>query len=149
MTIEFTLEVHNKNNNLTPDIILNFFHEKFHLEKNKLSGILSGRGHIINSFLDDDIYSESSFGSQFSDLIVSFTIDKFDDHNIGIENMIKAVFSLMQKLKEDMILLFNDEEIILKRTSGELVLNSDTDFWDTYNLSITDISYKKESLEMP
>ena len=148
MTIEFTLEIHNKDNKLLPDIILDYLYTGFNLERNKLSGILSGKGYTINSFLDNDIYRESSFGSQNPDLIVSFIIDKFDDHEIGINNMIKTVMAIMQKLKEDMILLFDDDEILLKRTSGNLVVNSDTDFWDTYSLSITDMPYKKKPIEM-
>lgn len=148
MTIEFTLEIHNKDNNLLPDIILDYLYTGFNLERNKLSGILSGKGYTINSFLDNDIYRESSFGSQNPDLIVSFIIDKFDDHEIGINNMVKTVLAIMQKLKEDMILLFDDDEILLKRTSGSLVVNSDADFWETYSLSIADMSYKKEPIEM-
>ena len=149
MTIEFSLEVHNRDNKLQPDKILDYLHDNFDLIRNELSGILSGKGYTINSYIDDDIYRESSFRSEFSDLIISFIIDKFDDHDIGIDNMIKTVFALMEQLKEDMILLFDDEGILLRRTSGELSVNSDTDFWDSYNLSIPDIPYKKESLDLP
>lgn len=146
MTIEFSLEVHNRDNKLQPNIILDYLRDKFNLTRNELSGILSGKGYTINSYIDDDVYRESSFRSEFSDLIISFIIDKFDDHDIGIDNMMKTVFALMEQLKEDMILLFDDEEILLRRTSGELIVNSDTDFWDSYNLLIPDIPYKKESL---
>ena len=148
MTIEFSLEVHNRDNKLQPDNILDYLHDNFDLTRNESSGILSGKGYTINSYIDDDIYRESSFRSEFSDLIISFIIDKFDDHDIGIDNMIKTVFALMEQLKEDMILLFDDEGILLRRTSGELSVNSDTDFWDSYNLSIPDIPYKKESLDL-
>ena len=148
MTIEFALEIHNKDNKLKPDIILDYLHNNFNFERNELSGILIGKGYTINSYIDDDVYRESSFRSEFSDLIISFVIDKFNDHDIGIDNMIKTVSSLMEQLKEDMIFLFDDEVILLKRTSGELIINNDTDFWDSYNLSIPDIPYKKESLSL-
>jgi len=149
MTIEFSLEVHNKDDNLKPEAILDYLQDNFKFERNELSGILSVKGCTVNSYFDDDPYRESYFLSQFPDLIISFIIDKFDDHDIGIDNMIKTVFALIGKLKEDMILLFDDEEILLKRTSGELVVNSDTDFWDSYDLFIPNMPHKKEGLDLP
>ena len=80
---------------------------------------------------NNDEYIKSLFGNPYPDISVAFRV-RNGKYEVGVITMLKIVTWLMSYLKkQDMVLLFNNEDVILQRISGSLVLNNeDPEFWD-------------------
>jgi hypothetical protein len=60
---------------------------------------------------------------------VLFNLDIDFDRDTGVTFILQSVIALIQNTPSDLILLFNGEDIILLRSDGKLLLNSNSDFW--------------------
>ena len=142
MALDYYLQVQNIDNRLNPQELLKSLASIFSFQVIKNSNTVIGLGFNIDVFYEDDEFDESMFNSFYPDICFAYHIDKFDQYEDGIGNMLKTVNWLLSYFDEDMILLFNGEQVILKRISNKLILNDDAEFWESQRLSFLSLSYK-------
>jgi hypothetical protein len=142
MALDYYLEIQNQKNKIEPELLLEALISAFSPKTAQASGIFIDTGCIVNAFKMDDPYDESIFKSSYSDVCVSFRIDKFERHETGIETMLRAVVWFMSYLSADMHLAFDSDEVILQRVSGKLVLNDSPEFWTESRLSLLQQPYR-------
>ena len=67
---------------------------------------------------------------------------KFNDFEESDKSLVLAVLRLMDKGAGDSALEFDSGDILLRRVSGQILLNSGGDFWKPSILSFVDVPYK-------
>ncbi len=92
---------------------------------------------------------EDGFGLHF-DVGFRFRLAKDpDERQLGFQAMLQVVVGLLGHEPGQAILLFNDETVLLQRSEGELVLNSDWQGWQKSALEIFRVPYQMQSLPSP
>jgi len=139
MALDYYLVTQNVSNDIEPTIVLESLSQTFSLQKNQISGFLTGIGLTINAFEEDD--EDSFFDSPNPDVCVAFRIDKFEHYESGMNTMLKIVLWLMSYFNGNMI-FFSNEQKIFQRLSSQLSLNNDTEFWSSAESSFPSQSFQ-------
>lgn len=143
MALEYMLRIAT---NLEPEKVLDFFASILELKKEP--DYLSGSGLIIYASPESEL-GRSIINDEFHftpTVRVTFRLDKFDDMEIGKIKFLRGTLELLRQAPGDAVLLFNNEDVILQRTGGRLILNDKSSFWTPEHLSEVKLSYEMRSI---
>ncbi|MBF7089945.1 hypothetical protein IUY40_00070 [Flavobacterium sp. ALJ2] len=118
-----------------------YIYEKKHEEKLVIFDLYKPLGFIISLFVIENKYFDYISNENqciekewhYSSLI-SFRLDKdYDYLNVRI-NMLDIIIFILNQTKDDLLLLFNGDILILERTNGKIILNKNAGFWNSDKL---------------
>lgn len=68
---------------------------------------------------------KENFGFE-SDIKVWFRPDSYDNYEVGMQNVLKVLIYVLQKVQGDAVVLMNGESVKLLRKNNKLILNSES-----------------------
>ena len=74
-------------------------------------------------------------------------LDKFENRAIVKKQLIFFIKSILQKTYGDCVALFNHEEVLLIRRSGEININQNSSFWNSDYLELLNEPYKTKFID--
>ena len=77
---------------------------------------------------------------------VVFRLDKFEHTESARKQLLSATLELLRRSQGNAVLLFNNEDVVLLRTHGRLILNDESGFWTSDHLSEIDLPYRMSSI---
>ncbi len=134
MALDYYLTIQNIGNEFSPKRLRESLADAISFQINPISGILMKPGLTVSTFEEED--EEAAFGNPWPDVCVAFRIDKFGQHEKGVNSMLKTLFWLISHLDGDMTFSSDREEIILQKISGKLTLSDKPQFWTGSGLSL-------------
>jgi hypothetical protein len=78
---------------------------------------------------------------------VLFRLDKFMDRVVARSIIVKMTVEFLKNASDDVVLLFNGEEVLLLRSKGELFINRLMDFWDSH-LDLVTLPYEMKEFSV-
>ena len=132
--------------NLEPERVLDFFASTLDLKKEPDQ--ISGSGLIIYASPESEL-GRSIINDEFHftpDVRVTFRLDKFDDMEVGKIKFLRGTLELLSRTPNNAVLLFNNEDVILQRVGGRLILNDKSSFWTPEHLSEVRLPYEMRSI---
>lgn len=118
-----------------------YIFEKEFKENSAIFNLYKPLGFILSLFIVENKYFDYINNEnqniekewQYSTLI-SFRLDKnYDYLNVRI-NMLDIISFILNQTKDDALLLFNGDVLILERINGKIILNKNTGFWNSDEL---------------
>jgi hypothetical protein len=77
---------------------------------------------------------------------VSFRIDRDGDADAARLRIIRACGALLQAGRSDAVLLFNDDNVVLLREQGRLLLNRELGFWSEARRALLGLPHELEDI---
>ncbi|UQA55736.1 SitI3 family protein [Polyangium aurulentum] len=128
MAIEYDLDMYANDRNLDPEEVRSALLSQFPLTVNPHSDTLSGEGLSVTVIELDREYCERR-GHAHLGVSPGFRIDKFEEYDVGVENMLRMVAWLLHRFDVEASLTLNGERSLLTRANGRLMLSDVPDFW--------------------
>jgi hypothetical protein len=128
MSIEYTLYI---SNNLSMDEV-----DKILQKSTKDIVTYIGKPNNMRiSIIEDELNFTSN-------VFIKFVLGKFNKLQEGKKNVLRATLDMLKSVDGDLALLFNGEEVLLIRSKGVLVLNSNPDLWTDSDIVTIDVPYE-------
>ena len=128
MAIDYYLTIRNEDRTINSSDVQAVIVSAFALSVDRMSGILSTTGAAVSIFPEERGRAEAE-GVRCAGVCVAFRIDKFGDRNVGISQMLQMVALVLREFDGDAVLVFDSDEVVLRRVRGELALSDEGDFW--------------------
>ena len=147
MALEFDLSIDTK---LQPIEALSILSEGLNLEWTPEKN-LRGPAAIVGAFykrpLGKSVIAEE-FGFQPT-IDVWFRISPKEEYQTGKNTVLRATMELLGKVSGDAVLLFNGEELVLKKIGSQLLINKEWGVWHRESLAEISLPYAAVSLRSP
>lgn len=141
MALEYRLNIESKKS-LALDFEKYLSQERISFERENLNtsvcyNLFKILGFLVSFIVRDNCYfsylvrEDESLEKEWDySSVISFRLDKFYDNSLAKLNMIKICGYILNNTKDDAILLFNGDILVLERINGVVKVNNNFGFWN-------------------
>lgn len=154
MALEYTLYIVTE---LKPQELVELIFESMEL---KYEIECSTESDIITFTTESGFLTYAKYASQFQRLLIKeeldiiepsvhilFRLDKFQERAIVKKKLILFVKAILKETQGDCVFLFNHENVLLIRDSGEISINQNSGFWTSEYLELLNEPFEMKQFD--